>query len=131
MFLLIYNFYLRFLAIICFCLSTFYWICLVGVFSEPLWHFDLMLWQWQLLSSALAIIYPIALVGLWMYSPWGIVLWCIAALTETLSIYYFNNSICQLLALLHGILFLIFIILKITLIILKRNKIINNIVTDC
>ncbi|WP_455474797.1 DUF6163 family protein [Bartonella sp. B30(2025)] len=123
-FLLIYNFYLRFLALICLSLSILYWLRLVGVFSGVLWRFDLMPWQWQFLSGTLAVVYPIALLGLWMYSPWGIVLWCIAALTETLVITnLYSHSIYELFTLLlHGILFLIFILLQSIILFLKKNN---------
>lgn len=118
---LIYNCYLRFLALICLSLSIFYWIRLVGIFPDVLWRFDLMPVHWQFASATLAIVYPIALIGLWMYSLWGIVLWCIAAFIEILTMYY-SDSIDQFSVLLfHGILFLIFMILQITMIFFKRN----------
>lgn len=118
---LIYNCYLRFLALICLSLSIFYWIRLVGIFPDILWRFDLMPVHWQFASATLAIVYPIALIGLWMYSLWGIVLWCIAAFIEILTMYY-SDSIDQFSVLLfHGILFLIFMILQITMIFFKRN----------
>ncbi|EJF87907.1 hypothetical protein ME1_00871 [Bartonella vinsonii subsp. arupensis OK-94-513] len=116
---LIYKCYLRFLALICLGLSVFYWVRLVGVFPGVLWRFDLMPWQWQFVSITLAIVYPIAVIGLWMYSLWGIVLWCITAFTETLIMYYSNY---QLFAALYGMLFLTFVIIQIIMIIfLKRN----------
>ncbi|MCZ2328261.1 DUF6163 family protein [Bartonella sp. F02] len=110
----IYNFYMRFLALICLGFSIFYWLRLVGIFPGALWRFDLMPLQWQYLSGTLAIAYPIALIGLWMYSQWGIVLWCIAAVVETLAMtVYHSDFIYQpLLPLLHGTLFLILIIFK-------------------
>ncbi|ATP12359.1 hypothetical protein BHOIPH791_03690 [Bartonella henselae] len=118
---LIYNCYLRFLALICLGLGVFYWIRLVGVFPGILWRFDLMPWQWQCLSATLAIVYPIALIGLWMYSPWGIVLWCIAACSETLAMIYYSDH--QLfLPMFHGILFLTFITLQIIRQILGQAK---------
>lgn len=109
---LIYNCYLRFLALICLILSIFYWIRLVGVFPGVLWRFDLMPWHWQFASAILAVVYPIALIGLWMYSLWGIVLWCVAALTEILTMYYSAAIDQSFVLLFHGILFLIFIILQ-------------------
>ncbi|WP_273756166.1 DUF6163 family protein [Bartonella sp. MM73XJBT] len=118
---LIYKCYLRFLALICLSLSIFYWICLVGVFPNSLWRFDLMPWHWQFASATLAIVYPIALIGLWMYSLWGIVLWCIAALTEILTMYYANSIDQSFVLLFYGILFLIFMILQM-IIFLKRNR---------
>ncbi|WP_336279278.1 DUF6163 family protein [Bartonella sp. CB175] len=124
--LLIYSFYLRFLALICLSLSIFYWLRLVGVFPGVLWQFDLMPWQWKFLTGTLAIIYPIALIGLWMYSPWGIVLWCIAVFTETFVI----KTLCfdsvstyqSLMPLFHGTLFLIFMILQIMIIFFKKKS---------
>ncbi|WP_332060857.1 DUF6163 family protein [Bartonella sp. CB74] len=127
---LIYNFYLRLLALICFGLGIFYWLRLVGVFPGVLWRFDLMPWQWQFLSGTLAIIYPIALIGLWMYSPWGIVLWCIAVFTETFVITVLCSDSASIyplfMSLFHGILFLTLIILQIIMIFFKRNHTIDS-----
>ncbi|WP_254493340.1 DUF6163 family protein [Bartonella sp. B1099] len=119
---LIYNCYLRFLALICLSLSIFYWVRLVGVFPGILWRFDLMPWQWQFASAILAILYPIALIGLWMYSLWGIILWCLAALIETIILYYSNFVDQPFVPLFHGILFLVFMILQIMMIFFKRVK---------
>ncbi|WP_254473992.1 DUF6163 family protein [Bartonella sp. B1098] len=119
---LIYNCYLRFLALICLSLSIFYWVRLVGVFPGILWRFDLMPWQWQFASTILAILYPIALIGLWMYSLWGIILWCLAALIETITLYYSNFVDQPFVPLFHGILFLAFVVLQIIMIFLKRIK---------
>ncbi|WP_019218621.1 DUF6163 family protein [Bartonella florencae] len=116
---LIYNCYLRFLALICLSLSIFYWIRLVGIVPGALWRFDLMPWHWQFASATLAIVYPIALIGLWMYSLWGIVLWCIAAFIETLTMYYSNSIDQSFVLLFHGILFLIFVVLQITILLKK------------
>ncbi|MBB4076415.1 hypothetical protein GGR08_000712 [Bartonella fuyuanensis] len=117
---LIYNCYLRFLALICLVLGVFYWIRLVGVFPGVLWRFDLMPWQWQFASATLAILYPIALIGLWMYSLWGIILWCIAALIETIVIYYSDLIYQSFVPLFHGILFLVFVILQIMMTFFKE-----------
>ncbi|WP_175869422.1 DUF6163 family protein [Bartonella gabonensis] len=117
---LIYNCYLRFLALICLSLSIFYWIRLVGVFPGILWRFDLMPWQWQFASAILAILYPIALIGLWMYSLWGIILWCSAALIEIITIYYSYFIYLPFVPLFYGILFLVFVILQIIILFLKE-----------
>ncbi len=116
---LIYKCYLRFLALICLALGIFYWVRLVGIFPGVLWRFDLMPWQWQFASAILAVIYPIALIGLWMYSLWGVVLWCIAAFTEILTRYYSDYQ--PFIPLLYGILFLTFMILQTIMFFLKRN----------
>ncbi|WP_035451249.1 DUF6163 family protein [Bartonella birtlesii] len=119
---LIYKCYLRFLAFICLGLSIIYWIRLVGILPGVLWRFDLMPWHWQFASATLAIVYPIALIGLWMYSLWGIVLWCIAVFAETLTMYYFDSIGQLFLPLFHAILFLTFIVLRIIMIFLKKKS---------
>ncbi|MBB5073049.1 hypothetical protein HNQ69_000153 [Bartonella callosciuri] len=118
---LIYNYYLRFLALICLGLSIFYWIRLVGIFPSVLWRFDLMPWHWQFVSATLAIVYPIALTGLWMYSLWGVILWCLAAFIEAfaMTIYYADFIYQPLVPLFHGILFLVFITLQIIMMLMS------------
>ncbi|WP_336294333.1 DUF6163 family protein [Bartonella sp. CB169] len=116
----VYSCYSRFLAFICLGLSIFYWVRLVGVFPGVLWRFDLMPWQWQFASAVLAVICPIALIGLWMCSLWGIVLWCIAVFTEILTMYY-SDSVKPFVALFHGMLFLVFVVLRILMFFFKKN----------
>lgn len=72
----------RLAAIALFCVGLAYWVRLVGVFDGPLWRFDLMPLQWRMAAPALAVLCPIAGVGLWMLVSWGIVVWVVVALIE-------------------------------------------------
>ena len=76
--------FLRVLALFCLFLGAGYWIRLIGVYEGPLWRFDLMPWNWQILSCSLAILYPIAACGLWLESKWGIILWLVGGLVEAI-----------------------------------------------
>ncbi|MBL8584551.1 MAG: hypothetical protein JNL61_20295, partial [Rhizobiaceae bacterium] len=60
-----------------------YWIRLIGLYSGPLWRFDLMPVHWQVATVTLAVFYPFAAIGLWMLASWGPVIWFICAATET------------------------------------------------
>ncbi|WP_336276806.1 DUF6163 family protein [Bartonella sp. CB178] len=123
--LLVYNFYLRFLALVCLILGAVYWLRLVGVFSGTLWRFDLMPWQWQFLSTTLAVVYPVALIGLWMYSPWGIVLWYTTVLIEVITTFCSDVVYQPVMPIFHGILFLVLIALQILVVFSKRCYTVN------
>lgn len=60
-----------------------YWIRLVGVYDGPLWRFDTMPLWWQAAAPSLAVLYPVAGVGLWMTVSWGTVIWTLIAAVET------------------------------------------------
>lgn len=72
----------RLAAIALFGLGVIYWVRLVGIVDGPLWRFDLMPVPWRIAAPMLAVLYPIAGVGLWMVVSWGAVVWVAAALVE-------------------------------------------------
>jgi hypothetical protein len=73
---------LRLAALALFGLGLSYWIRLVGIYDGPLWRFDTMPVWWKIAAPALAVLYPVAGVGLWMTVSWGAVTWAIVALVE-------------------------------------------------
>lgn len=72
----------RLSAIVLFAIGVFYWVRLVGIYEGPLWRFDLMPIWWKIAATMLAVLAPVAGVGLWMTVSWGIVIWVIVALVE-------------------------------------------------
>lgn len=72
----------RLAALVMFGLGVGYWVRLVGIHDGPLWRFDLMPIGWKIAAPALAVLYPVAGVGLWMTVSWGAVIWMIVALVE-------------------------------------------------
>ncbi|MCX2696133.1 MULTISPECIES: DUF6163 family protein [Ochrobactrum] len=74
--------FIRMIALVALASGVYYWIKLIGVQPGLLWRFDLMPWQWQTATVALALLLPVAATGLWMRAPWGPVLWFIAAFGE-------------------------------------------------
>ncbi len=59
-----------------------YWVRLIGIYEGELWRFDLMPLHWQLASASLAVLFPVAAIGLWMMVSWGPVIWIAAAAGE-------------------------------------------------
>jgi hypothetical protein len=59
-----------------------YWALLSGLYGGELWRFDLMPVHWQVAATTLAVLFPVAAVGLWMPVSWGPVIWFVAACVE-------------------------------------------------
>jgi len=87
----IFSVFMSVLALFCLCMGAFYWVRLIGVFSGSLWRFDLMPWNWRVLCSSLAVLYPVAACGVWIGSRWGIILWLGGAVTETVCMTLYSN----------------------------------------
>lgn len=65
-------------------MGLFYWVRLIGIFDGPLWRYDLMPVWWRFAAPTLAVLYPIAGIGLWMVTSWGTVIWVLLTLVEAL-----------------------------------------------
>ena len=72
----------RLAAIVMFVAGVGYWIRLVGIDEGPLNRFDLMPLWWKIAAPALAVLYPVAGIGLWLTVGWGAVVWVLIALIE-------------------------------------------------
>ncbi|WP_062212260.1 DUF6163 family protein [Aureimonas sp. AU12] len=59
-----------------------YWTRLIGIYDGDLWRFDLMPVWWRVAAPALAVMYPVAGIGLWMTTSWGTVIWVLIAAIE-------------------------------------------------
>ncbi|WP_245409857.1 DUF6163 family protein [Pararhizobium haloflavum] len=78
----LFLYFQRLVALGCLVAGLRYWALLSGIQNE-MWRFDLMEAHWQVASTALAVLLPVAAVGLWMPVSWGPVIWFVAAIGET------------------------------------------------
>lgn len=79
-----FRLFMRLVAIGCVISALQYWGRLIGYSNEGADRFDLMSVHWQVPSVALAVLMPVAAVGLWMEVSWGAVIWVVAAGSEVL-----------------------------------------------
>ena len=79
---LIYEWFLRIVAVYSLIFGILYWIRLIGIYDGDNWRFDLMPVHWQVVSVTLAVLFPVAASGLWMVASWGPVIWFICASIE-------------------------------------------------
>lgn len=115
---------LRLVAIYSLVAGVGYWAQISGYYEGLLWRFDLMPWQWKVASVSLAMLYPVASTGLWMMVSWGPVIWFVAALGETLMFTVFSEFFFYRpqIAIIHGCVALLYIILRIMLFLQKRQQ---------
>jgi hypothetical protein len=84
---ILFVIFLRMIAISCFWFGLQYWAMLVGYSLEGAARFDLLDLPWKVAASALAVLFPVASLGLWLAVSWlavswGAVLWTIAAAVQ-------------------------------------------------
>jgi hypothetical protein len=76
---LIYILFLRIVALACLWFGLEYWGMLVGYSHGGLGRFDLLSLPWRVAAAGLAVVFPVAALGLWLAGSWGPVMWLIAA----------------------------------------------------
>lgn len=77
-----FRLFMRLVALSCLVAGLQYWGRLIGLSDGGMSRFDLIPSYWQFAASALAVLLPVAAVGLWMQVSWGPVIWVVAAGAE-------------------------------------------------
>jgi hypothetical protein len=89
----LYSTFLRLLSLAFVGLTILAWLQLIGFWGEgPRSRFDLMDTQWKIYIAVLAVLYPVAAVGLWTTLSWGRVIWFIAIGFQIVAIMQFPES---------------------------------------
>ncbi|MCO6185816.1 DUF6163 family protein [Rhizobium sp. L1K21] len=110
----LFTVFMRFVAVSCFYFGLHYWAMLIGYTDNGAMRFDLMSSQWRTVATCLAVLYPVAALGLWSGVSWGVVLWAAAAGYETLIhafwyLIYGRNDLLIIMHLTVAAVFVIFI----------------------
>lgn len=71
--------FLRLVAISCLWFGLQYWAMLVGYSFGGSARFDLLNLPWKVAATSLAVVFPVAALGLWLTVSWGPVIWVTAA----------------------------------------------------
>lgn len=66
------------MAFACLVSGLVYWAQLLGITGAGAARFDLIAVDWRICSTVLAVVLPLACLGLWLKQAWGVVLWVIA-----------------------------------------------------
>ena len=73
---------LRMVAAACLYYAFVIWSDLIGYGSQGALRIDLLDTDQQAAAAALAVLYPVAAIGLWLRGSWGPVVWTVAAAGE-------------------------------------------------
>ena len=73
---------LRMVAAACLYYAFVIWSDLIGYGSQGALRIDLLDTDQQAAAAALAVLYPVAAIGLWLRGSWGPVVWTVAAAVE-------------------------------------------------
>lgn len=116
--------FLRMVAITCLWFGLQYWAMLVGFTHSGYARFDLLSLPWRSASAALAVIFPVAALGLWLAGSWGPVIWVMAAGGQVLMFGVWPEIFGRnpLVLTLHGCVALVFIAFRLALWLEKRHK---------
>ena len=71
--------FMRLVALACLIFGIQYWGMLTGYLFDGRARFDLLNLPWKVAASGLAVLYPVAALGLWLIVSWGPVVWLLAA----------------------------------------------------
>lgn len=121
---ILYVIFLRMIALICFWFGLQYWAMLVGYSLHGMARFDLLSLPWKVAASSLAVLFPVASLGLWLAVSWGPVLWAIAAVTQVLMYMVWPDIFGhnRLVPLMHGLVAALYIVFRLSLWIEARRK---------
>ncbi len=101
-----------------------YWAMLTGFSFDGQGRFDLLPPAWKAAYTALAVLFPVAAVGLWLLVSWGPVIWLVAAATEVAmhEVYPSIFGIDRMLVLLHIAIAVLFVLFRIALFVQRRKQ---------
>ena len=121
---ILFVLFLRMIALTCFWFGLQYWAMLVGFTLEGRARFDLLSLPWRVAASALAVLFPVASLGLWLVASWGAVLWVLAASTQVLMyvVWWDIFGHNRLVPILHLIVAGLYVILRVSLWLEDRRK---------
>ncbi|MDX3928726.1 MAG: DUF6163 family protein [Shinella sp.] len=120
----LFTLFLRLVAVACLWFGLQYWAMLTGISMGGRGRFDLLPAAWKAAATALAVLLPVAAVGLWLRVSWGPVIWVIAAGTEIAmyevypSIFGVNN----LVVLMHCAVAALFVLFRIAIFVQRRRQ---------
>jgi len=69
--------------------TSIYWGRLIGYLGDGDFRFDTLPIHWQFAMASLAVLFPVAALGVWLEAAWGGVIWCLAAIVEIVMYRFF------------------------------------------
>lgn len=118
-----FRLFVRLVALTALIAGLQYWGRLIGYSDGGVSRFDLIPTHWQVASVSLAVLLPVAAVGLWIQVAWGPVIWIVAAGAEVVMHQGFPLWFGQrpLLVIAHGVVLGVYIGFRLALFLKRRS----------
>ncbi|KPF43181.1 DUF6163 family protein [Rhizobium sp. G187] len=114
----------RIVAVSCLWFGLQYWAMLVGYSHNGLGRFDLLNLPWRVAGASLAVMFPVAALGLWLAGSWGPVMWILAAGGQILMFavwpHIFGHN--PLAVVMHGTVAVVYLAFRLALWLENRHK---------
>lgn len=116
--------FLRLVAVSCFWFGMQYWAMLVGYAGGGMARFDLLSPAWRAAGVSLAVVFPVAALGLWLAVSWGPVIWVCAALGQVLMYTVWKDVFGDniLVPAMHILILVVYALFRLALYLEKREK---------
>ncbi len=121
---ILFILFLRLVAISCFWFGLQYWAMLVGYSLVGAGRFDLLSLPWKVAATSLAVLFPVASLGLWLTVSWGPVIWVLAAGGQILMYGLLPETFGanRLIILTHGVVALVYLAFRLALWLENRRQ---------
>ena len=81
------SIYFKFVAAMILFYGVRYWMMILGIWDDT-YRFDIMLNHWRVLTATLAVLMPVASLGLWGFFQWGIAIWIMIVIIECTAYFF-------------------------------------------
>lgn len=121
---ILFVIFLRVVALSCFWFGLQYWSMLTGYSLGGRGRFDLLNLPWKVAGCSLAVIFPVAALGLWLAVSWGPVIWVLAAGGQVLmytvwpGIFGYNALVVPM----HSLIVLVYVAFRLALWFQRRRQ---------
>lgn len=86
---LLFSIYLRLLSVVFFAAAVYTWMTAIGYWEGDNYRFDTMGVALKIYTAIMAVMLPVACVGLWTTLPWGRVIWFFAIAFQSVTLLRF------------------------------------------
>ena len=86
---LLFSIYLRLLSVVFFAAAVYTWMTAIGYWEGDSYRFDTMGVALKIYTAIMAVMLPVACVGLWTTLPWGRVIWFFAIAFQSVTLLRF------------------------------------------
>lgn len=120
----LYVVFLRIVAFACLWFALQYWAMLVGYSADGMGRFDLLSLPWRVAACSLAVLFPVAALGLWLTSSWGPVIWVIGAGSQIAMYVFWSETfgVNNLVAPMHILVAIVYGLFRLALWLEKRQR---------